>query len=153
VFTAAADTAAPPPPPPPPPQPAQEHEPEQRVERPSRRRPRDDYDDEPDDDDYDDRPRRRPRRDLAPHRGTAVLILGILSLVVLPIIFGPIAWIMANNDLREMRAGRMDRSGESNTNAGRICGIIGTVMGGIGLCCCGAWFIMVLGAGAQGGFH
>lgn len=89
------------------------------------------------DDDYDDDPEygeRRPRHrmDLAPHRGTLILVLGILSLVICGIL-GPIAWVMGNNDLREMRAGNMDRSGEDTTNAGRICGIIATVLIGISL--------------------
>jgi hypothetical protein len=32
-----------------------------------------------------------------------------------------------------MRAGRMDPSGESTTNAGRICGIIGVVLACVGV--------------------
>jgi hypothetical protein len=116
-------------PPPPPP----------RRERSSRR---DDYDDHDDReyDDYDDRPRRyRRRRDLAPHRGSTILTFGILSLVVFGPIFGPMAWIMGNNDLAEMKAGRMDPEGESATNAGRICGMIATIICIVGvalLCLC-----------------
>ncbi len=87
-------------------------------------------------DDYDDRrdagypPSRR--RDLLPHRGSAVLTLGILSLVTcaIGIVLGIIAWVMGQNDLQEMRAGRMDPEGEGITNAGRICGIIGTCLYG-----------------------
>jgi hypothetical protein len=91
-----------------------------------------------DEDDYDDRLSRRRlrnRRYLPPHRGTLILVLGILAVVPhgLHLIFGPIAWIMGNNDLKEMRAGRMDPEGESNTNIGRICGMIGTILGLIGL--------------------
>jgi hypothetical protein len=63
-----------------------------------------------------------------PHRGTLVLVLGILSIVVC-FIFGIVAWVMANVDLREMAAGTMDPAGEGNTKAGRICGIIGTIIG------------------------
>lgn len=97
-----------------------------------------------------ERPVRRRRADLQPHRGTLILVLGILSLVVLHVILGPIAWIMGNNDLREMRAGRMDPEGESNTNAGRICGIIGTSLGLVGIVCCFLWFIFVFALGAGG---
>jgi hypothetical protein len=97
------------------------------VNRPIRRRraEEDDYGDY-DDDHY----RRRRRRDVAPHRGGVVLTLGILSLVLgcLGIIFGPIAWAMGTTDLAEIRAGRMDPEGEGTTNAGRICGIIGTIV-------------------------
>jgi hypothetical protein len=58
-----------------------------------------------------------------PHRGTTILVLGILGLVVCCVL-GIVAWVMGNNDLSEMRAGRMDPSGRGLTNAGRICGIV-----------------------------
>src|SRR5262245_2341924 len=84
-----------------------------------------------------------PRRDATPHRGTLILILGILSIVTgLGIILGPIAWIMGSTDLKEIRAGRMDREGEGQTNGGMICGIVGTVMGLLTLCGCCAPFLM-----------
>ena len=35
---------------------------------------------------------------------------------------------MGNNDLRDMQAGLMDRSGEDTTRTGRICGIIATIL-------------------------
>jgi hypothetical protein len=78
------------------------------------------------------------RRDLMPHRGSTVLVFGILSLVTGCLILGPIAWVMGNQDLKEMRAGRMDPEGESATNAGRILGIISTLLWGAGLAmiCC-----------------
>jgi hypothetical protein len=73
-----------------------------------------------------------------PHRGAAVLTLGILALVSLVIcvpslILGPIAWVMGSNDLILIRSGRMDRSGEGLTAGGQTCGIIATILGGIGL--------------------
>ena len=68
-----------------------------------------------------------PGGHLKPHRGTAVLVLGILGLVVC-IICGIIAWVMGKNDLREMDAGRMDPSGRGLTNAGKICGMISVIM-------------------------
>lgn len=65
---------------------------------------------------------------MKPHRGTLILVFGILSLVVSCFPLGIAAWIMGNGDLKQMDAGTMDPSGRSNTNAGRICGIIGTVL-------------------------
>lgn len=82
----------------------------------------------PEDEYEEDRPRRRRRREYAPHRGGTILALGIISFFCFPIVLGPIAWIMGNNDLREIRAGRMDPAGEGNTNAGRICGMISTII-------------------------
>jgi hypothetical protein len=117
-----------------------------------------------DEDEYDDRPsRRRPRdrRYLTPHRGTLILILGILALIpvhgmALTLVLGPIAWIMGNNDLKEMRAGRMDPEGESQTSTGRICGMIATILGLIGvvvalffLCLWFAVFVGIMGAAAS----
>ncbi|MBI5386257.1 MAG: DUF4190 domain-containing protein [Verrucomicrobia bacterium] len=64
---------------------------------------------------------------MKPHRGTLILVLGILSIVVCGFLGIP-AWLMGGGDLKEMDAGLMDPSGRGNTNAGRICGIIGTVL-------------------------
>jgi len=86
-----------------------------------------------------------PDRHVEPHRGQMILILGILSLFVANLILGPIAWIMGSNDLKKMRAGQMDRSGESNTNTGRICGMIGTLLGAVGICCLVGVFGLGLG--------
>jgi hypothetical protein len=105
-------------------------------------------------DEDDEFPRRR-RRHLQAHRGPLILVLGILAVVPihgwsLSLILGPIAWILGNNDLAEMRAGRMDREGESMTNAGRICGMIATILSIVGLCGCGLFFlIMFAGAAAS----
>jgi hypothetical protein len=67
---------------------------------------------------------RRPvRRHVKPHRGTTVLVFGILGLVVF-FVFGIVAWIMGSADIKAMKAGRMDPSGMGQTNAGRILGII-----------------------------
>jgi hypothetical protein len=65
---------------------------------------------------------------VAPHRGSTVLTLGILGVVGVCFICGIIAWVMGNEDLRAMREGRMDRAGEPMTSAGRICGMISTIL-------------------------
>jgi len=62
-----------------------------------------------------------------PHRGGMILALGILGLVVC-VICGIFAWVMANNDLRRMAAGQMDPSGEPLTQAGKIIAIVAVVM-------------------------
>ncbi|MHC4159933.1 MAG: DUF4190 domain-containing protein [Planctomycetota bacterium] len=81
---------------------------------------------------------------LSPHRGTLILVFGILSIVCC-LIFGIVAWVMANKDLSEMAAGRMDPSGEGMTKAGKICGIIGIALQIVGLVI--QLIIMILGAG------
>jgi hypothetical protein len=64
-----------------------------------------------------------------PHRGVLVLVMGILAIVFnVCFIPGVLAIIFGNQDLREMDAGAMDPTGRGMTQAGRICGIIGTVL-------------------------
>jgi len=65
----------------------------------------------------------------APHRGTTILILGILS-VTCCLICGPFAWIMGSQDMKSIREGRMDPAGKTQTQVGMILGIIGTLLGG-----------------------
>lgn len=82
---------------------------------------------------------------MKPHRGTLILILGILGLVVCGPL-GIVAWVMGAGDLREMDAGNMDPAGRGQTNAGKICGIIATVFIGIALIVAvvlGAFFFFV----------
>ena len=89
------------------------------------------------------RPRRPRRLALTPHRGTLILVLGILSILVCGFL-GPVAWIMGSSDLKEIRAGRMDSEGEGSTNAGRICGIIGTMVQLLIPLCCGPIILILL---------
>ncbi len=69
---------------------------------------------------------------LKPDRGTVILVLGILGIVVC-IICGIVAWVMANTDLREMDEGIMDSIGRSNTQTGRILGIVSVILNGVGI--------------------
>jgi len=64
---------------------------------------------------------------MEPHRASTILVLGILSIVICAVC-GPIAWVMANKDMIKMNSGLMDPSGLEQTKAGKICGIIGTVL-------------------------
>jgi hypothetical protein len=104
---------------------------------------------------YEDRPiRRRPRRQeySTPHRGALILTLGILSLVICGLL-GPIAWVMGNNDLAEIRGGRMDPEGEGLTQAGRICGMISTILLALGLALFLCWMGVFCLAGLGAGLH
>jgi hypothetical protein len=64
---------------------------------------------------------------MKPHRGTLILVLGILGLVVCGPL-GIVAWVMGSGDLKEMDAGTMDPAGRGTTQAGKICGIIATIL-------------------------
>jgi len=59
-----------------------------------------------------------------PHRGGLILVLGLLGFVVGCPIFSLMAWVMGSGDLREIRSGRMDPSGEGLTRAGQILGML-----------------------------
>jgi hypothetical protein len=87
------------------------------------------------------------RRDWQPHRGTLVLVLGILSLVFslagivcygyfVGFPLGLTAWILGHSDLGKMARNEMDPAGRNNTQAGMICGIIGTVLSALVLLAC-----------------
>jgi predicted Zn finger-like uncharacterized protein len=147
TFTAGGDAAPPPP--------AEEELP---APAPARRPapPPDECDEGPPprrDDEDDDRPRpRRSRSSMQPHRGTMILVLGILSLVAFAPL-GIVAWILGNADLAEMRAGRMDPEGEGQTNAGRICGMIATILMGLSLLCVCGIFAVAMVAGIAGSQH
>lgn len=97
-----------------------------------------------------------PIRFQKPHRGSTILVLGILSIVLCQIL-GIFAWVMGNADLREMDAGTMDTAGRESTNAGKICGIVGTGLLALGVCGTVAWFLLAAAlvaggaAGAAGG--
>ncbi len=81
---------------------------------------------------------------LKPHRGTAVLVVGILGIVVVPcFVCGIIAWVMGKNDLAEMDAGYMDPSGRGITQAGKICGIVGVCIDAVQLPFLIIWLIMM----------
>jgi hypothetical protein len=119
----------------------------------SRHDDRDDDDDDEDRDDDDDRKssRRKRGRDrdddddddldigrrshLQPHRGTLILVFGLIGLIggflfLFPAVLAVVAWVMGNSDLKAMKDGQMDREGEGNTYAGYIMGIIGSAIGG-----------------------
>lgn len=64
---------------------------------------------------------------MKPHRGTLILVLGILGLVICQPI-GIAAWVMGSGDLKQIDAGQMDSSGRGLTSAGRICGIVATIL-------------------------
>jgi hypothetical protein len=62
-------------------------------------------------------------------KGTTILVLGILSLIICGLILGPIAWVMGNNAKREMEAQPgVVWTNAGSVNAGRICGMIATIL-------------------------
>ncbi|MFO0841983.1 MAG: MJ0042-type zinc finger domain-containing protein [Gemmataceae bacterium] len=99
-----------------------------------------------DDPEGDVRRERRRRHDWEPHRAGFVLAMGLISLagpfVCPPLVFlgmipGLMAWAMGSADLRKMRRGEMDPEGHGNTQAGWICGILGTLMSTLVVLGCG----------------
>ncbi len=86
---------------------------------------------------------------LKPHRGTMLIIFGVLGIICC-VIFGILAWVMGQGDLKEMAAGQMDPSGEGMAKAAKILGIVSVVLNVIGIL---FWGLMMAGvfAAAAGG--
>jgi hypothetical protein len=101
---------------------------------------------------------------LQPHRGGLILGLGIGSLGtyaagcvtgtffppcgilgLVAVGLGIAAWVMGNSDVRAMRAGTMDVSGLSNTNTGKVLGMISVILFGVLLL---LLLVMIVFAGA-----
>jgi len=72
---------------------------------------------------------------LEPHRGGLILAMGITAVILscCYVPFGVVPWVMGARDLARMRAGEMDPAGRSLTQAGQVCGIVGTAASALNL--------------------
>ena len=67
-----------------------------------------------------------------PSQATTALVLGILGLVVCGVL-APFAWYIGNKEVQAIDEGRRPPENRGTANAGKILGIIGTVLLAIGL--------------------
>ncbi len=65
-------------------------------------------------------------------QATTVLVLGILGIIICGVL-APFAWVMGNRELEAIDAGRRPPENRGTANAGRILGIIGSVLLGLGI--------------------
>jgi hypothetical protein len=91
-----------------------------------------------------------------PHRGGAILTLGILGALfgvlslclgvpgIAGLAFGIPAWVMATHDIHKMRVGVMDRNGLANTQSGQSYAIVGVVLSFL----CGTGWMLLFMANA-----
>ena len=86
---------------------------------------------------------------LEPHRGTLILVLGILSLVLCGFFTGIPAWIMGKGDLEKIKGGMMDPEGAGMTKAGMICGMICCILILISIVIVGLIIALGVGLGAM----
>jgi len=85
-------------------------------------------------------PTQQDSQNFQPHRGTMILIFGILG-VSCCFPFGIAAWVMGHADMKLIDSGEMDPTGRGMTNGGKICGIISVIIFVLG---CGLNLIPVL---------
>jgi len=79
-------------------------------------------------------------------QATTVLVLGILGLVLCQIL-GPFAWVMGNKELAAIDDGRRTPDNRGTAQAGKVLGIIATVLMIIGiLFFVGIFVIAMIGA-------
>jgi uncharacterized membrane protein YjgN (DUF898 family) len=80
-------------------------------------------------------------------QATLVLVLGIVGIVVCGVV-APFAWVMGSRVVKEIDASNGQLGGRSQAQAGRICGIIGTCLIGLGLLAAVAIVVIALVATA-----
>jgi hypothetical protein len=68
-----------------------------------------------------------------PANGGLILALGVLSLMGFGFLTGIPAWILGNNALNDIRGGVSTPQEESLVTAGRVLGMVGTILSGLGL--------------------
>jgi hypothetical protein len=81
--------------------------------------------------------------------GVIILILGILSIAICGLL-GPIAWVMGNQSMKDIRMGVMDPREEGLVNAGRIIGMIVTILICLGVVLYCGILVFAIGIGAAG---
>ena len=79
----------------------------------------------------------------APVNGQTIMIMGIVSLFCFNIILGPLAWTQGNAALKTLDTYGDPTNQRSPVTTGRICGIIGTAFGVLGI----LFYIIALAAG------
>lgn len=82
--------------------------------------------------------------------GVLILILGILSFVGFGCLTGIPAWIMGNSALKDIDAGLADPSERSMVVAGKILGIVATILAALLVCVWIAMFAGIFGLAAFG---
>ncbi len=82
--------------------------------------------------------------------GVLILILGILSLVMFGCLTGIPAWVMGNNALREIDSGMADPNERGMVVAGRILGMISTILAILGAIFFALAFAGIIGLGMAG---
>lgn len=65
-------------------------------------------------------------------QATTALVLGILGIVICGVL-APFAWVMGKNEVDAIDAGRRNPANRGTANAGKILGIVGTVLLAIGV--------------------
>jgi len=84
---------------------------------------------------------------MLPSNATNVLIFGVLGIALCQLL-GPVAWSMANKELLRIDLGEADPTKRGTVMAGKILGVISTVMMSLGV----VWmlFVMAMSAGSGG---
>jgi hypothetical protein len=82
-------------------------------------------------------------------QATTILVLGILGIVICGIL-APFAWSMGSKELAAIDSGRRAPENRGTANAGRILGIIGTVLLAVGLI---VGILLIVGAVSWGAFN
>ena len=80
------------------------------------------------------------------------MVLGILGLVLCGVI-GPFAWVMGSKAVKQIDANPNAYSGRGEANAGKIMGIVGTVLLILGVVLFGILIVVGLAVGSSSDFN
>ena len=84
----------------------------------------------------------------SPVNGTLILVLGILSFFLAGLILGPVAWIMGNNGLKTLDQYGDPLNQRGSVSAGRLCGMIATILWILGTIAYIIFIVVIVGAAA-----
>lgn len=86
-------------------------------------------------------------------QATTILVLGILSFLCSCFPLGIAAWVLGNRELQAIDAGMRNPANRGTANAGRIIGIVATVLGLVGFVLLIAFLFLGMSVGFMDGFR
>jgi len=82
-------------------------------------------------------------------QGTTILVLGILGILLCGVL-AVIAWVMGNRAMKEIDANPAAYNNRQTVSIGRVLGIVGTILWGLGILAYIIFFVVLIGSANNG---